>query len=180
MYFNLILKDQYFNKGNCYCFSTFFFTKLNEKLIYNYNNVKSYVKNVNIFDFNQVLIPVNLFNNHWVLCIIDFICQEINYFDSYISQPIDGIAIDVLNKIKKFVIDEAKNQQNKSNFENFNMLIQNPPQQTNGSDCGVYVCQFGKLFAKKKLICETEFKTEKIVKFRSNMLLEIFNGNLMF
>ena len=59
-----------------------FYSKLNEGNVYKYSNVRRWTKNIDIFDQEMVIIPVNNSNQHWCLAVIYMQKKEIAYYDS--------------------------------------------------------------------------------------------------
>jgi Ulp1 family protease len=48
------------NYPKCYYFNTFFYQKLTQNNSFNYQNVKRWTKNIDLFSFDKILIPVHL------------------------------------------------------------------------------------------------------------------------
>ena len=65
-----------------YFCNSFFYSKLNEGNVYKYSNVQRWTKNIDIFDQEMVIIPVNISNQHWCLAVIYMQKKEIAYYDS--------------------------------------------------------------------------------------------------
>ena len=123
----------------------FFITKLLKvNRGYNYKNVINWLKrkNVDLFSLRLLLIPMNVNGNHWTLAAIDVPNGTITYYDS-----MGGSEDDVLEDLKRYVADEHLEHKKKPLPEEYKIRIVNTrqiiPQQKNGSDCGVFLCQLG-------------------------------------
>jgi Ulp1 family protease len=88
-----------------------------------------------VLDFDQLILPINIDNNHWILIQVNMTNNKIICFDSFHNQHND-----ICVKIAEWL-------QAQHNALELNQLrewtISAPPQniamQTNGYDCGVYV-----------------------------------------
>jgi hypothetical protein len=67
-----------------YIFNTHFYTKLvEEDTKMRYHDVQKWTKNVDIFSFKYIFIPIHLISSeHWTLVIIDFERKSVIYVDS--------------------------------------------------------------------------------------------------
>jgi hypothetical protein len=86
---HLRFRNKRVNGGNRtvhFC-SPFFFTTLVTKRgdseVYDFNGVRRWTKNVDIFAMAHVVVPVNVSGQHWVPVVIDMEAQTITYMDSY-------------------------------------------------------------------------------------------------
>ena len=73
-----------------YAFSTRFYPKL---LKSGYKSVKRWTKNVDIFEYGIIFVPVHL-GSHWCLATIDTKEKSVNYYDS--NQGRNMACLDVL------------------------------------------------------------------------------------
>ncbi|XP_014218711.1 sentrin-specific protease 7 [Copidosoma floridanum] len=164
------LSDQ--DKERTYIFNTFFYTKLsNPKCTLTNANmsladiqhaeVKRWTKNINIFEKEFIIIPINL-DKHWFSAVICYPalfgmdpndskseCSDgsnhypcIIIFDSLTSFTIGKTR--VIQDLKNYLECEykEKNNGNELFFDNTEIFHADVPQQTNASDCGVYLLQF--------------------------------------
>ena len=68
-------------EGAIYCFSTFFYTLLEE---YGHSGVSRWTKNTDIFSYSMVMVPVHVPGKvgHWCLAVVDMEAKKIMSFDS--------------------------------------------------------------------------------------------------
>ena len=66
----------------CHFLNTYFYAKLVEKGRYNHTRVRKWTDKVDVFDFDKVIIPCNLNNNHWVTAVVDNEKKRIEILDS--------------------------------------------------------------------------------------------------
>ena len=62
-----------------YFFSCMFISKIAQ----GYESSKRWTRNINLFEYKYVFIPVNLSNEHWVLIVMDIELKIVKYYDSY-------------------------------------------------------------------------------------------------
>lgn len=130
------------NKLNVAIWSTFFYTKLTEKGVYDFNRVKKWPKSnkLNPIDsYDKILVPINVGTIHWTLAIIQPKLKQITYYDSLscfegneIMQNLIKWYGDQVWHESKITIEEGWRMQYASDLE----------QQDNGCDCGIFVIQF--------------------------------------
>ena len=130
-----------------YVFSACFFQKLTN---FNPNRIRSWVKHVNIFNKDFVVIPVCR-GSHWLLLII-----KMNHGTGVSIMVLDSAnrpdsssftrRSSVEHFIKSYLQDEwkAKTKNNDISFQE--VVYAQVPQQPNATDCGVYVMMFFKEF----------------------------------
>jgi len=81
-YTNMIMEDLLETNGIYSC-NTFFMSKLfpeNER--YDFEAVRRWTKNIDIFSLKKIFIPINIDNRHWTLVYIDVHNKSIFYYDS--------------------------------------------------------------------------------------------------
>jgi len=153
-------------------FNSYFYSFLSdEERGYNYQKVKGYSKKIDLFSFNKILIPLHLVN-HWCLAIINFEEKKIEYYDS-----LKGNNYTCFKVLKTYLSDERKNKNN-SEYDLSDWTEYSPkniPEQRNGYDCGVFMCQFAKHLAFGKLL---SFEQRDMSLLRRQMILEIMNCSL--
>jgi Ulp1 family protease len=74
---------------------------------YSFAAVKRWGKKVvggNVFELDKLLIPVNISNRHWCLCVAHVQDKRIEYYDS-----MGSTGAHYCNGLKRFFADEAKN-----------------------------------------------------------------------
>ena len=147
--------------------STQFYTKLTSSS--NPNNVKTWTKDLNTTGNVKIFVPVNIANQHWILVMIDVKNQAI-------------VSMDSLGKDNKFVRDEllewmshesaAKGvKMDKKVWSSYPLDV---PTQTNGYDCGPFVCMFA-MYASNDL--PMTFTQNDILKYRKTISWAILNSS---
>ncbi|XP_039412740.1 sentrin-specific protease 2 isoform X1 [Corvus cornix cornix] len=154
-----------------YAFNTFFYSKLSST---SHKGVKKWTKGVDIFKHDVLLVPIHL-RIHWTLLVVDLREKAIKYFDS-LGQKGDHICKTVL----KYLEEESKEKRNieltASEWTLRSLGAEEIPQQSNGSDCGVFVCKFADFITRDKPII---FTPEHMPYFRRKMVWEIIHQQLL-
>ena len=154
-----------------YIFSIYFYSRLTMKSSSTANipksevmhtNVKKWTKNVNIFEKDFIVIPINECD-HWFVVIVCFakypFVKNIND-EGVITRPImivmdsleDGLKNTVCNNLRTYLTLEWNTKmKSKKEFTASNMPAFCPriPQQSNLTDCGLYLLQFVESFYSK-------------------------------
>jgi hypothetical protein len=110
----------------------------NVRNVYRYNSVRSWVKNINLLDYDYVFIPTNKNEQHWVLFIIVPADLRVDCFDSlyeaggfhYESLSVIIILLKDYQVMNKLPVDDWKGS----------VKIVSESKQNNRIDCGVFVC----------------------------------------
>ncbi|OPJ86807.1 sentrin-specific protease 2 [Patagioenas fasciata monilis] len=154
-----------------HAFSTFFYPKLISE---GYKAVRRWTRGVDLFKQDIVLVPIHL-RVHWALAVIDVRKKTIKYFDS-MAQKGSKIC-DTLFRYLQEESREKRNQElNISEWTLHNMEPHEIPQQTNGSDCGVFTCKFADYISRDKPITFTQ---NNMPYFRKKMVWEIIHQQLL-
>ncbi|KAI3644906.1 hypothetical protein MP228_011070 [Amoeboaphelidium protococcarum] len=123
--------------------------------------------------FDITLMPVHVHNNHWVLVSVDWRRRIISYYDSLNYD--DGFLV-LLNVLQQCI---ALNRDS-TFFDDICQLelriVKDCPQQTNGYDCGVFVCQYAKFIA---FGIPFNFGQHDIDDIRTLMLLELISHRII-
>ena len=138
---NLFLRP----RPNTFIFSTQFFTRLTSGLKgYCYESVQRWTRRAKdfIFNFDLILIPVNIKQKHYVLVSIDLRSREFVYCDPMHGRDV----LSSLKKIRRWLIQEVGAKEGakrvaEMKFDTWNDVL-NPeyiPQQSDESSCGVFV-----------------------------------------
>ncbi|EGC36291.1 hypothetical protein DICPUDRAFT_32083 [Dictyostelium purpureum] len=169
------IKDHYvldIDKTKFYFFSTFFYNIIGSHSNSNtaYTRISKWTKNVDIFSFDFLFIPICL-NSHWTLLIISFPCQEfetatetnkplIIFLDSLNSQSL----LVITKKIREYLTIEWKHKKSDPSngtipervftSKNLPLVRANVPKQDNLFDCGVFLLHYIELFCRNP---ETNF-----------------------
>jgi len=118
---------------------------------YNYMNVKSWSKKVHgkdIFNMKYIFVPIHKDGNHWTLAVIDMEKKCIQYYDSCAGDKNAAKhGSKIMDSLLAYVADEYKykgskggQEMNVSKWELINCSTTASPQQTNGYDCGLFLC----------------------------------------
>jgi hypothetical protein len=128
----------------CHSFCTTFFSYMFLWLkTYSYERVKNSTNMVDIYELDKLFIPINIGNTHWTLLVLCMQLKEVHYFDSMGDSKNTGPKFNKL--ILNYLNDDAharlkpENTFVQSQWKFFNWKKKSP-QQTNGFDCGVFVC----------------------------------------
>jgi hypothetical protein len=148
----LMLLQQYVTTKricNVHVFDPFFWSLLLENP---YSEMKSWTKsrtkNVNIFELDILYIPINIGNSHWASIAVFFKESRIVYYDSLLVEDKD--ATERMDCIFRYLTKEWEENHKYFGLSQSTKPIRNQwifkvatvPKQTNGNDCGVYVCAF--------------------------------------
>jgi len=173
-YLALVARDSG-TQGNLhvYAFSTFFYSKLTKDGP-THTSWDRWMRRGNIafFDYDLILIPIHQ-GNHWTLTTIDFRSRCIGYYDS-----LGGTDDMCLARVYAFVEHMYATKRQISpmpdgwRVQPMNMI----PEQANGSDCGVFACQFGKYLAREWPL---DFTQSQMAQFRLQMIYEIYTKQLI-
>lgn len=122
------------NTAKVVAFNSFFYSTLADR---GYQGVRRWMKRKKaaINDLDIIFAPVNLNQAHWALSIIDLRNRKILYVDS-LSSGLTSTAFAIMKDLQSYVIEESKGDLG----EDFELCHLECPRQTNGFDCGIYVC----------------------------------------
>ncbi|EGC34898.1 hypothetical protein DICPUDRAFT_55498 [Dictyostelium purpureum] len=167
-----ILKIRQKNNPNlpkCHFFGTFFYTQLcNGPENYDFSKVKRWTNKVDIFSLDKVILPVHL-GNHWCCAVINFKDKQFQYFDSLL-----GDNRECLKKLRRYVADEMVNRSKQGivNLDEFKDSIpKDIPIQSNGYDCGVFMCKYAEFSSRGS---ELNFTQKDITQYRRRIALELY------
>ena len=114
--------------------NSFFYSKLiDHGRGFKYSNVRKWLKDVDLINYNRIFIPINM-SQHWSLVCVSISTREILYLDSLGK---DGKGI--MTNISRWLQSEANGGNEFREFTEINLKC---PQQMNGDDCGVFVLSF--------------------------------------
>lgn len=174
-YMNLLIdrSEQKNSKSNAlpsvYAMNTFFFPRL---LQAGYDGVRRWTRKLDIFTKDILAIPLHLNSIHWSMAIIHLKNRTIKFYNS-MGSP----SPEVLKVLEQYLKDESMDKRKKA-FDTSQFTIESVkdvPQQTNGSDCGVFSCMFAEYITREKKI---NFSQANMKYFREKMILEIVEGKL--
>ena len=150
-----------------YIYSTFFYPKL---VGFGFDAVCRWTKETDLFGKRILLVPVHL-GTHWCLAAINIAEKQISYYDS-----LYGDNLDCLEMLRQYVIKKSSQCLSSTDSEWYFSTCKSVPQQTNNSDCGVFVCQIARCLATKTSF---NFKQCDIPKIRRKMVLELLQQKLL-
>ncbi|KAJ7054326.1 hypothetical protein C8F01DRAFT_995404 [Mycena amicta] len=122
---------------NIHYFNTFFWSKL-KKEGYDKGHLDRATK-IDIFSKDVILIPLNHHNTHWTAAVINFREKRIESYDSTL-----GDSSTIFKLLRQYLDHEHRKKKNVPfDFTDWKDYISKDiPSQENGSDCGVFTCQF--------------------------------------
>ncbi|KAG8751681.1 Smt3-specific protease, partial [Serendipita sp. 396] len=161
------------NPWKVHIFNTFFMSKLQE-LGYDKARLNKWTKKIDIFGKDLVLIPCNLGNSHWTCAAINFRQKRIEYYDSMgTDRP------SIRQALRTYL--EKEHMDKKSSPFDFDGWVdyfgEDGPQQENGYDCGVFVCQTMENLS-RGVSLPFDFTQKNMSYLRRRMILEITNEKL--
>ena len=111
-----------------------------------------------------------------MLGVINFSEKSINFYDSKISLGIDTqwIPQKLLDYVKDAHDDKTNGPLDTSKFEL--KCVKDMPQQTNGSDCGMFLLKYAEYLSRNASLTFTQ---EDMPYFRRRMLLEIVKHKII-
>lgn len=150
----------------CLFLSSFFYCKLLSRGQYDYAAVKRWTRNIDVFNYDKIIIPLNIKNCHWILAVIDIQGKRFICYDS-----IGGSHVDKLRALEQWLRDEHSAKLG-FKLETSSYSFEQPPvpRQSNTDDCGVFCCQFARYTSSN---WEISFTSKDMNYFRLRMMLEI-------
>ncbi|XP_016976990.1 uncharacterized protein LOC108042976 isoform X2 [Drosophila rhopaloa] len=152
-----------------YAMNTFFVPRL---LQAGHSGVKRWTRKVNLFAKDIIPVPVHCNGVHWCMAIIHMRNKTIRYYDS-MGKPNQNVLDALEAYLREESLDKRKQPFDTSGFVSEN--VPNIPQQSNGSDCGVFSCMFAEYITRDVPITFTQADMSY---FRKKMALEIAGGEL--
>ena len=142
------------------------------------NNIKLIKEN--IFDYNQILVPV-CYENHWSMAVIKTNEKKVRYFDSLGKQTQAKTRNDLLKKyITNIITADAEQKKIKIKISEWVFRAEsNVQQQTNSYDCGLFVCSFAKSIIDNNWSPSITFAERELEIIRNRMSKEIMNCELI-
>ncbi|SPP88648.1 uncharacterized protein LOC117590320 isoform X2 [Drosophila guanche] len=171
-YMNMIIERSEQKAGilpSVYAMNTFFMSRL---LKDGFSAVKRWTRKIDVISKDIIVVPVHFNGMHWCMAIIHMKNQTIFYYDS-LGNPNNAVLDALKNYVQEESLDKRKQPFDVSGFRIENIL--NGPQQTNGSDCGVFSCMTAEYITRDKPLT---FSQEHMPYFRKKMMLEIVHGQL--
>ncbi|XP_063194843.1 sentrin-specific protease 2-like [Chroicocephalus ridibundus] len=154
-----------------HAFSSFFYEKLASG---GYKAVGRWTRRVDLFNKDIILVPINL-RLHWTLAVIDMRKKTIKYYDS-LGQGGDKICETLLKYLQEESREKRNVNLNVSEWTVHSMEPHEIPQQSNGSDCGVFTCKYADYICRDRPLTFTQ---SHMPYFRKKMVWEILHQELL-
>ena len=164
-------------------YNTHFFFRLfdgGETQEFRYENVSRWWKSVDIFSLNKMFFPVHIkigFYEHWTLVVVAVQQKRIDYYDScggngeyWVKGVLEYISLKWKDKNDCIPFNRQEWKMNYSSSHNV-------PQQTNGWDCGVFICLYTYLLLQEKELLFSQSQVNEHV--REKIALSILKGKLI-
>ena len=157
------------NLPKVYAFSTFFYNKLLKK---GHNVVGRWTKNVDLFSYDLILIPVHV-NMHWFLVVIHIKERTIRSYDSLNRDNKECLSV-----LKHYIQKEYMTKHSKQLCsESWQMSeVHNIPEQMNNSDCRIYACKYAEFLSRQ---ADLTFTRSDMTTCRHTMIYEILMDSLI-
>lgn len=153
--------------GNVAAMSSFFVPLLR----ISYARVQRWTRGKDVLACSKILVPVHE-ASHWTLAVIDLARRRLQYYDS-----LGGSGKRCLQLLREWVAQEHLSKRGAAlNMASWKMeTVHSAPKQRNGSDCGVFLCQYARgIAAEVPLI----FSQRQMPLFRQRMLVDLLNQQL--
>ena len=127
---------------------------------------------LDLFQMDLVFFPLNVNNNHWVLVSASLATKTIEYYDSMNNDGTESrkmVAI-YLSQLHQVLHGNALDLNEWDSIDRHDI-----PQQENGFDCGVFVCQFAERLSRR---APFDFTQADMPAIRVRMIEEIVAGRL--
>ncbi|NXG50996.1 SENP2 protease, partial [Psilopogon haemacephalus] len=154
-----------------HAFSTFFYPKL---ISGGYAAVRRWTRGVDLFQQDLIFVPIHL-RVHWALVVIDVRRKTIKYYDS-MGQRGDKICQTLFQYLREESHEKRNVELASSEWTLRSMESHEIPQQSNGSDCGVFVCKYAEYISRDRA---TTFTQNHMPYFRKKMVWEIIHQQLL-
>lgn len=143
------------------------FVRQSEKDIFNIENTDAEKERELLTGTDLLFVPLNT-NGHWILVILDFRKKEVRVFNSLKSNHVE-----LAGRVYKYFRRQYFNLFGAKLEMSFHH--ERAPQQPNGFDCGVYVCQFMKYLSlgvpfNFNMLDMSVFRTEMVTELKENKL----------
>ena len=149
-------------------FSTYFYPRLAKEGVASVNRwiKRAKIEGKKMKDVERIYIPINQNKNHWVLLVISPKFKTIEYFDS-----LGGGGDEYIGKAKALLKNELGGDYKEREWT---VKAWGGPQQTNGSDCGVFVSTTAKMISLG--VDPMHYSSRDIPLQRRRMVAELMNG----
>lgn len=143
---------------------------------FGYNVAKPFTQKISLFNSDMVLLPL-IENDHWSLAVMYPKQKRIQLYDS--SQRVASTDDYVFDKLDEFLRAECESRLNATLDTSYWMreCVNYIPKQSNGFDCGVFLCVFAEYALRNWL--DFNFSQMHMTYFRKKMLYEMCTGHLL-
>ncbi|XP_074449123.1 sentrin-specific protease 2-like [Larus michahellis] len=155
-----------------HAFSSLFYEKLASG---GYRTVRRLTRCVDVFQKDIIFVPINL-SLHWALAVIDMRKKTVKYFDSRGQEGGDKICETLLKYLQEESREKRHVKLNVSEWTVHSMEPHEIPQQSNGSDCGVFTCKYADYICRDRPMTFTQIHMPY---FRERMVWEILHQELL-
>jgi hypothetical protein len=157
---------------DAFALSTYFYSSMVRGTI----NMDSWTSGIDIFIKDYVLFPVHTGSgDHWCIAVFDVRKHTLNVYDSI---PNEGRKFDILHHVRAYIREEHKSKHGLPYPYALNEdSVPDVPLQTNGFDCGVFVCQYVKAIVRG---VRFNFRSKDMQIIRRTMVWEIALGSIMW
>jgi Ulp1 family protease len=150
------------------------YTKLTREGGYNFDKVKAWTtrgqRKADLFEKDVVFFPRH-FGRHWTLCVAFIVKRRIEYFDS-LAMAGGQAGAEVMQTVERYLRDyhvQERGTQLADKWEHVDHK-NNCPQQTNGNDCGVFMCCYVTYLSNAT---KFDFAQHDIAYFRQRIAVDI-------
>ncbi|XP_064020785.1 sentrin-specific protease 2-like [Pogoniulus pusillus] len=154
-----------------HAFSTFFYPKF---ISGGYSAVRKWTKGVDLFQQDLIFVPIHL-RVHWALVVVDVRRKTIRYYDS-MAKSGDKICQTLFQYLREESLEKRNLELASSEWTLHSMESHEIPQQSNGSDCGVFMCKYAEYISRDRA---TTFTQNDMPAFRKTMVWEIIHQQLL-
>ena len=145
---------------------------------YDYSNVVTWTKDVDVFAMQSIVFPINVSNSHWYLAVIRIPEKTITYYDSQ-----GGTGQNCLEDLRRWLCDEPMNKRNVKLDQNewtFVSPQKSVPQQNNNDDCGIFMCLFAECLCCAEEELPFAFSHVDMSHMRRRIGLSVMDGVMTF
>ncbi|CAN0408299.1 unnamed protein product, partial [Pylaiella littoralis] len=161
----------------CLFMSSHFFTKFEDKenvsadhsVKARHDLVKTWSRGVDLMRVSKVFVPVNVSRQHWYLIVIDLDEKTVLSLDS-LGKDYRASGFDV-----DWLQEEHRSKRRGFDRVQWTSMRKVVPGQTNGYDCGVFMCMYAAFLSNDR---EITFKQSNMPKMRERMAWSVFNSVL--
>ena len=124
-----------------------------------------------IFNYDMVLCPINIENNHWALIVLHHSRRTLEYFDS-----MGGTNMAAIMALNEYVTVEHAVVRDEL-IEPYKVVVRSDaPQQENEADCGTFVCLYAERLSRRATF---DFTQSHMQHYRQKIAYEILTGRLL-